>query len=247
MSYLKSCSRCGKSGLVNLRLHSLRCKGKSLAPAKRVAVEVEVLGPRDEKALNEYAAEIARIHGVIEGKTRQFQENVIYDFVEMGLYFVKAKEKIGHGDFLDFVKLETVSNLGISDRTARNYMNAARNAGLTARSTSDDVVRLRQSKALHGKKPTELYRLMDVEPVEEQEPEKKADLLKDAAISLRESCENVATLRDRMSKRVYGTICARLHRTLEELTGCGWEMSRKKRAGENPLFREHGDVYELGN
>src|ERR1700726_1703784 len=204
-------------------------------------LSIENLGPRNENVLRECAASISKIHEVIEGKTRKFQEDVIYDFVAMGLYFLKAKKAIGHGDFMEFVKLETVSNLGITDRSARNYMNCCRNAGLTEQHEYADVEMLRAAGTLNGRKPTELYRLADSmaeDAIRDKDTPRqvKADLIRDAAVILRESCEHLVSLRDQMNKHVFSTVCARLHRTLEELTACGWEMNSKT-AGETQFFR----------
>jgi hypothetical protein len=183
---------------------------------------------------------------VILGKTQKFQEEIIYDFVEWGLYFLKAKARVGHGNFEDFHKSATVADLNISERSARNYMNAARNAGLDEKSTIADVEKLRSSQALHGRKPTDLYRLMDVE--EELEPEaprgKRWELIRDAAVNFREHSETVVELKPQMNKKVFSTVCARALRTLEELTGSTWDMVEQR---NREHFKEHGDVYELGS
>jgi hypothetical protein len=110
------------------------------------------------------------------------------------------------------------------------------------------VEKLRDCKALHGRKPTELYQLEDStsQPLNNSTPQpSRADLVRSTLVDLRQQCESVVELRDRLNKRAYATACARLHRTLEELTGSGWNMNGKP--GENHFFKEHGDIYELGN
>jgi hypothetical protein len=238
---LLRCDACGKSGFINLKSH--RCKALA-KPAK--SVDFELLPPADKKRLEQCAGEIRRMHCVISEKTQRFQEEVIYDFVEWGLYFVQAKHALGHGEFGDFLKSATVADLNISERSARNYMNAARNAGLTHASTAEDIETLRRSKALHGKKPTELYRLLDSaeEEHEEEKPGPKWQLVRDTAVSLREACENAVAIRDSLNKKAFQTFCARLHRTLEDMSGSQWDIVDQR---EREPFKEHGDIYELGS
>jgi hypothetical protein len=155
-----------------------------------------------------------------------------------------------------FAKSATVADLKneavaffprVSLRSARNYMNAARNAGLTEESTAKDLEKLRKSEALHGRKPTDLYRLMEQEQEQEQEQQEsptKWNLLRDAAVSLREHCETAVELRAQMNKKVFSTVCARLQRTLEELTKHPWDMVTVRQGNH---FKEHGDVYEIGS
>jgi hypothetical protein len=247
---------------VNLKAHV--CKKEK---AKRV--KVELVPPPNKKTLADCEKNIRRVYETIGGKTRAFQEDVVYDCVEMGLYFLKAKDAIGHGHFEDFVrsatsapgttltdvfcpsdKNETVSFLPpVQLRTAQNYMNAARNAGLTVASTSADVEKLRATEALHGKRPGDLYKLKDKEEEEEDESGgTKWNLMRDAAVNLREHCDTVVELKPQMNKKVFSTVCARLQRTLEELTGNPWDMIAKEFAEHaRAKFKEHGDVYEIGS
>jgi hypothetical protein len=243
---LLTCPKCHKGGFLNLKAH--RC---NLAPAKAKRVNVDLLPPPDEATLSECATNIARLYAVIGARTRAFHDEVIYHYVEVGLYFLKVKEALGHGDFMEFLSQNgNVSNLGIIDRTARNYMNAARNAGLTHESTEESIDALRARQALHGKKATDLYRLTDgdQEQDQEQEQESKWDLMREVAIATREQLEQLIEHRRGMNKKVYETVAARLHRTIEEFTGTGWVMTEDRKPGESqPFFKEHGDVYELGS
>lgn len=242
---LLTCRTCGKGGFINLKSH--RCRG-ALVPAKQV--DVELVDPPNEKKLNEAATEIRRVHGVIEGKTRRFQQEVIYDYVEWGVYFLRAKEALGHGNFEDFLKSATVADLEISERSARNYMNAARNCGLSAKDDHESVEALRKAKALHGKTATELYSLTDAAEPEEEETgttrrQSKWQLVRSTASNLREQCEAALKLKHGCPKKAFETICARLHQTLEEFSGSPWDIV-EKRKGE-PHYKEHGDVYEIGS
>lgn len=256
---LQTCRACGRRGIMSLKSH--KCK-----KAKRV--HVEIVPVVDKKTLDQCAENIRRVHETIGGKTRAFQQDVVYDCVEMGLYFLKAKEAIGHGEFEDFVqsatsapgatlveasnsKNEMVSFLPtIQLRTAQNYMNAARNAGLTSKSTSADVDKLRATEALHGKRPGDLYRLKDKEEETEEANQGGTtwNLMRDAAVNLRSHCETAIALKEQMNKKVFSTVCARLQRTLEELTDTPWDMiAETHAAARRGKFREHGDVYELGS
>jgi hypothetical protein len=125
-------------------------------------------------------------------------------------------------------------------------MAAAANAGLDYLSAAEDVETLRRSKALHGRTLGDLSRALlgnGEEPNEEPAP--IYNLVRESLVSLREQCEAIENLRESMSKKAYSTACARLHRTLESLTKCGWVMTKER--SQEPLFQEHGDVYEIGN
>lgn len=243
---LTTCPGCGKGGFINLKSHV--CKGSknvggALAPR---SVHVELVAAPNEKRLAACATEIRRMHGVIDGKTRKFQEEVIYDFVEWGLYFLQAKDALGHGEFGDFLKSATVADLNIPERSAQRYMAAARGAGLNEASTTKDVETLRDSKALHGRTLGDISRplLGDGSPPDD-EPESRWDLVRDTAVSLRMQCENAEKLRDQLNPKALATICARLLRTIENLTLQTWGPVEERPL--EPFFQEHGDIYELGS
>jgi len=110
-------------------------------------------------------------------------------------------------------------------RTARNYMNAARNAGLTSDHGLEDVEALRVAAALHEKKPTDLYRLADA-------PSKTPTDLPPAQIShvaevqrdLFSYLDQTLQLRDDMEPEDFAATTQRLQATLEKLTGGKWAM-----------------------
>lgn len=233
---LQRCPGCGKGGFINLKAHRCRAGASPAHP-------LELLAPPNEKMLNECAAEIRRMHGLITDKTRRFHEEVIYDFVEWGLYFLRAKDALGHGNFGDFLKSATVADLNIPERSAQRYMAAARGAGLNEASTTEDMLTLRKSKALHGRTLGDISRPLLGGPNEE--PPARWDLVRDTAISLREQCENAEKLRDLLNPKAFSTICARLHRTLESLTKQTWGPANERPL--EPFFMEHGDIYDLGS
>jgi hypothetical protein len=244
VSRLKTCPGCGKGGFLNLKHH--RCK--SLVTAKSATVaDFKLLKPADRRALGDYAKEIRRAYGSIDIRTRRFHDEVVYDLVEVGLYLLKAKEAVGHGNFIDFLESETVADLNISDRSANRYMNAARNVGLTEDSAASDIDRLRKAKALHGRKPTDLYQLQDRQPTtDNDEPDRQSrwSLVRDSAIAMRDACDTALQMREQMSKKAFETLAARLHATLEAFTGSDWDMVAKRKRNH---FKEHGDIYELGS
>ena len=56
-------------------------------------------------------------------KIRQHQQRTIREIIDIGTDLIKVKEKLGHGRFTAWLRSEFGRG---SDRTARNYMNAAR-------------------------------------------------------------------------------------------------------------------------
>lgn len=155
-----------------------------------------------------------------------------------GKQLAKIEEK-GEGGFLGWLEEKFPEQ---SSRTARNYMNAARNAGLTADHGPEDVEALRVAMALHEKKPTDLYRLADAvkdEPTRD-EPAPAPNMVKDALRDLFATCDTAIVLRDNMEPEDYEAAHVRLHSTLEKLTGAKWVM-----LDEAPSIdgAQHGDLH----
>lgn len=59
------------------------------------------------------------------------------DIIAIGLDLIAIKDKLGHGNFLPWIDAE----FGISDRTARNFMNVAAAYGQKSETVSDLGVR----------------------------------------------------------------------------------------------------------
>lgn len=70
----------------------------------------------------------------------------------------KGRFEEAPGGFLSWLAAE---HADIEERTARNYMVAARNAGLTEKSTAKDIAKLRKTKALADTPLAKLYRTED--------------------------------------------------------------------------------------
>jgi hypothetical protein len=245
---LQTCPQCGMRGIFSLKSH--RCKkGK----AKRVEVEIVPAVPNESlKAIEAHLTPIAQR---ISKKT----EDLLYDLVEAGLFLMKAQEAYrvcnvahavdgkfdGSNDDEGFQGWLTDKYPQISRRSAYNYINGAKNCGLTIADDATAVEALRSKHALAGKTAGEIYRLTDV--VEEEEEEKggkRWSLIRDAAVNLRQHCEEVVILREQMNKKAFSTVCARLQRTLEELTGSSWDLVDRT---ERARYKEHGDIYEIGS
>lgn len=102
-----------------------------------------------------------------------------YNCVELGWQLLRLKEVTAHGNagnqHAAKNKSDTVtllfcgfeegvqSEFGIEPRTAQRYMNAARNAGLSAESKPSDIALLRKKKALVNTPLAKLYRNPDGE------------------------------------------------------------------------------------
>lgn len=246
---LHTCPGCGKGGFINLKSH--RCRALKRTAKK---VEVELVAPPEslpeiEKALTP----------VLERVTRK-SEDLLYDMVHAGLFLFKAQ--VAHrcdtchtGRDGKFVESEDGGFRAwlqekypqISSRTVYRYINGAKNCGLTINDDASAIETLRGTHALQGKTAGDLYRLKDradgeEEPGDESEP--RWTLIRQAATELREQCEAIEKLREMMDAKAFSTICGRLHRTLENMTGQPWGVVPDRPS--EPFFREHGDIYEIG-
>lgn len=177
------------------------------------------------KAMAPILSGIETTQKAIVAKTQTYHDAVIYDIVGMGLWFLKAKAKLNHGKFTEF-KLAMVANLGVSERTIRNYMQAATNAGLTAKSEVAAVDEMRQREALHGAKPGDLYKLPAAETKDDKDaggemPEPQ-QLVLDLFHEWSEKTNTLVTSRDAVDPENYEQITNQLHAALCKWTGCDW-------------------------
>ncbi len=102
------------------------------------------------------------------------QVDIAYDLVEIGWILLQGKAAIEHGStgnnnatkngtetvsdpFSGFGNWLAATFADINERSARNYMNAARNLKLTDKSTREDVRALRDNKVLEDKRLKDLY------------------------------------------------------------------------------------------
>jgi len=194
---------------------------------KKEITPVEIVPAFDSPKLKRIGVEIVAAANVVDEKTRKFKNQLIYDIVALGVALMRAKAEVGHGHFEDYLKSDTVSVLGITDRTARRYMAAAENAGLSENSTVRDVLALRKAKALHGKNPTDLYRLKSGDEETKPTAGETADLVRDTLDRLETECDAAITLRERMNDRLYERCWRKLQLTLETLTDTGWQEVEK--------------------
>lgn len=248
--HLLTCPGCGKGGFINLKSH--RCR-PGLPTGRSVAIDL-VPPPESIEEIEEHLTPVL-------GKVQRKTEDLLYDMVHVGLYLMKAQvahrcitcdtgsdgkfvgsEDGGFRAWLD-AKFPQISRM-----TAYRYINGAKNCGLAIGDGAEAIETLRSAHALAGKTAGDLYRL--VAPNDQNsggtgEGEQLTfNLVRDTATSLREQCEAVLQLRDRLDKKAFSTVCARIHRTLEDLTGQPWGPASDRPA--EPFFREHGDIYELG-
>ncbi|MDD2763461.1 MAG: hypothetical protein PHE83_05745 [Opitutaceae bacterium] len=192
---------------------------------KKPSTQVEIVPAFDTPELIELGTGIAEVIGEIGTKTARFHDELIYIIVRAGVLFLQAKERVGHGYFGDFLaKSATVADLKISERSAQNYMRAAENAGLSASSTERDIEALRSCRALHGKKPTELYRLPAAPPTDDPGGQMQLDLVTEVLQAVEKDCDQAIIVKDRMSAKQYEACWRRLKLTLEALTDSPWDM-----------------------
>ncbi len=143
-----------------------------------IAHEFEVVAGPD---MSVFADRVKQVQQVIQEKrvaVQRFlltkQTDIAYDMIEIGWILLQGKAAIDHGmsGKTNAAKNETdtvsdpISGFGkwvaetfaeINERTARRYMNAARNMKLSADSTLEDVHALRAANALGDRRLTDLY------------------------------------------------------------------------------------------
>jgi len=120
-------------------------------------------------------------------------------------------------------------------RTIRNYMTAARNAGLTGDHTLEDVQRLRDQHALDDKRVTDLYRLQDSEPGGDQTPPPR-NLVAEAAQDLSRVIGDILKVKDETPPELYEANVTLLRSSLEAYTGHSWGFVAP---GAEP---DHGEI-----
>lgn len=278
---LVTCDLCGQANILprGLAAHqkSKHCRdarkktvGKPLTlDALEVLPPIKRAGKGKPMPLAEIEDHIRAIDARIDGCTRGFHNEVIYEIVGKGLMLLKGREahlRQGQKALVETVstsgkqptskalaKAEEASEKGFlawldekfpeqSSRTARNYMNAARNVGLTSDHTLDDVQALKLTMALHEKKPTDLYRLADAvsETPDENEPAPQPNLVADLTRDLFSYLDDAIVLRDNMEPEQYEAVHSRLHATLEKLTGAKWVMLEEAPSADGA---QHGEQH----
>lgn len=216
------------------------------------ALSVEVLPPEppapDPKAVKTCVREISKFQRSIAKKSR----DLVYEIVSAGLFLLKLRElhlaqgqhpALGGGDgdgephgFYRVIEDE-FANPDIEDdgerrkhlaallRTTRNYMTAARNAGLTAEHEIADVQRLKKQHALDDRTASELYRLKDKTPhPAASDDDEKPNLAAQAAGDLSAACDAIRSLRDQTDPDVYQANVTTLRETLDLYTDARWDM-----------------------
>lgn len=223
----------------------------AMPPVRRAAT------PGAPMQLEEIADHIRQIDARIQETTRGFQNEVIYDIVGKGLLLLKAEAVYLVSDLPETVsgrrherneKGQLAAQEGftkwlgdtfpeLNERTARNYRNAARNAGLTSDHTLDDVQALKTALVLHEKKPTDLYKLADaLKTPEKQDPAPAPNLVADLMHDLFAALDQALQLRGQFDDQPFEAVTTRLRDTLQRWTGTGWIM------GQEDGSAQHGDV-----
>jgi hypothetical protein len=217
--------------------------------------------PTNSIALADIEAHLRRIDAQIAEHTRGFHNTVIYDIVAKGLLLLKANAAHNaQGTRTDRKKPRaTVAQSpaapgfdqwledhfpDTSRRSAYNYMNAARNAGLTSDHTLEDVDALRESLALHEKKPTDLYRLPDsLKPAPSlDDPAPPVNLAAQVQLELFSVLDQTITARESMDPATYEATWHRMQTTLEAFTGTRWTMQDAASATTDDSA-QHGDTH----
>ncbi|MEO7933233.1 MAG: hypothetical protein ABIT76_08760 [Chthoniobacterales bacterium] len=227
----------------------------SLPPMRRVKrgepVSIETLEQQISDLLSaDFARELA------------WRNESIYDRVAIGLCLLKGRElhldisgrpkKSGNVSALSKAdkKKQEKAELGFYNwleerfpnfnrRTATNYMNAARNCGLTSDHSLEDVDALKTAQALHDKTSKDLYRLVDtLKTTTPEDNTPPPDLIADWQLSFFDVLDTTLTVRDDLTPEQYEATHTRLHATLEKLTGMRWVMTSDPVEEEG----EHGSM-----
>lgn len=267
---LTTCPDCGTPNIYSRALAAHR-KSKNCAERRKARplhlTDLEVLPPvrRVSKgkpvSLDVLETQIRDFLGADQAREREYQNAAIYDRVAIGLCLLKGRElhlqkagrpkNCGNGSTIS-AKAEGKADLGFiawletkfpgfSTRTARNYMNGARNCGLTADHSLEDVDALRTAQALHDKTAKELYRLEDAlkDQPDHDDQAPAPNLVAAVQLDLFRDLDQALQLRDEFSAEDYEATFTRIKATLERFTGCEWVMTDK------PVTVEAGTHGEL--
>lgn len=196
-------------------------------------------------------------------REQAYRNEAVYDRVAVGLCLIKGREiHLRQGQTLTsgnvstspkgLAKAEAKADQGFitwieeqfpnfSTRTARNYMNAARNCGLTSDHSLEDVDALKTAQALHDKTAKELYQLADAlkTPDAPAKPEPAVRLVPTVQAELFQSLDQTITLRDQMRDDEYEATWTRLQATLEKFTGYAWRMADEPASADGA---QHGEI-----
>lgn len=261
-----STSKAEAPGKLPVGVRTLALEDLDVLPPVRRAAK-----PGAPMPLTEIEENIRALDARIDDRTRGYHNEVIYDIVGKGLMLLKGREAHLAQESTQFKKrgVETVSTPsakqlakigeqgergflawlgekfeGQSTRTARNYMNAARNAGLTSDHTLADVEALRQTAALHEKKPTDLYRLADAlqTPALPDKPEPVANIVAQTFAEAKTGVSALVAQRDQMEPEVYETAWTWLKSELETFTGRAWCPLEDRPFAE---AQQHGELHPI--
>lgn len=224
-----------------------------LNPVPVINAAVEVIPPENPGDLASIEAGIRQLQQGLDNRTREYFNKTIYDIVTLGLYFLKAeaihllsaqpatvaggcrkRSKSGQlqaGDGFTAWALDKFPE--ISERSTRNYRNAARNAGLTADDTMESVIRLREAKMLHDRKPTDLYRLKDKAPAHPAALLTAPNFIWEIMRDLSAHQGAALAARGSMSGEEYEAVQSRTKEFLDAFTGATWGMEGASSVGSH--------------
>lgn len=190
-------------------------------------------------------------------REQAFRNESVYDRVAVGLCLLKGRElhlrkggrpqnsgnvstvskKAEDKAEISFNKWIEESFPAFTTRTARNYMNGARNCGLTSDHGLEDVQALRTAQALHDKTAKELYKLADaLKTPEKAELPPVPNLVADVTRDLFAALDQALQLRDQFEPDGFEAVTTRTLAFLEKWTGARWVM------GTGDDGAQHGDV-----
>lgn len=203
-----------------------------LPPVRRVSKGAPV-------SLDVIEAQMRDLLTIDAEKTREWFTSAIYDRVAVGLCLLKAQQmhlcltvgrrskKSGQLESAEGFNAWLGSKFpGFSRATAYNYINAARNCGLTSDDGLDAVEDMRAGQRLHDKTAKELYRLNGaLKTPDKHIPEPPLNLVAQVWAATSTQLGELRAVREQMEPDQYGTICAALQQALEDFTGAGWVMT----------------------
>lgn len=156
--------------------------------------------------------------------------------LQMGIYLEWVKPQLPHGSFEAWREQQ----IGISKQHASKFAQAARAAmerkelkGLRPELLLGDGRERKSAEQMlldfvDGRSQRQLFADLNIAgyapqpPAQRIGPREPVDMRADVLIGLRQHCEHLLMLRHEMAKEQYDTACARLLKTLEDMTSCVW-------------------------
>lgn len=184
------------------------------------------------------------------------RRDAAYRGIRIGILLGHAKAQLPHGEFLPWLS----KNHG--DMTARNAQLFMRDASLAVQDktlqgletlllgdgSKKDMAKADAAllKFIDGRTQAELRADLSGKKQDQRrdaQQREQFDLKTECLVNLRSSCEQILQISNVLDRERHDTACARLLKTLEEMTGTAWSPDPERKRDQEQ-FHEHGHVYE---